>query len=655
MADIGTLVVKMAADSAQMRSELDRVKKDMGGVKDKAASVTASLKTIAGVAAAAFSIGAIAAFAARVNDAADSLNDLAGKLDVSASSLNTIQLAAQQSGGTVEGVTTAFQAMSNKIGEAVGGSKQASEAFARLGLNAQQLASMKPDEAFRAIAAATAGIDNQFQRAAASQDIFGKGARDIQGLLNEGTGAIDEARAALERHGAALSDLDIARIGVMNDELGAQSTIIQNLATKTLAGFAPAISVATGAFSDLLQSVTGATSAGRTMGIVFTGAIKTIQFVGASTFSTFETLRFIVLRVLGSIVRGLEDMVGMFAWVADKLGLDVAQRLYAARDGIAGIANSMHRMGTAASESAVSSAAAAGRYASELFNAAGVYDAAAARMEASAATRMGGGMGAVSGGGGKGGKPGERQLTPAEIRERDQLEREKNFKREYDLTALHFSSLQTLALDHAAILANIDMTSAAQRIQVASDFEYFRADIARAFGLQQLDFETIKNQSIIDLAGDLFTSLAGQNTKLFKVQQAFAVANAVINTAEGVTKALRSLPFPANLGAAAKVALAGAIQIAKIKSTAPGGSGNATTAGLSGGSTGSAPALPQTAGNASQAEQSPRIAQVVIQGSVFSSRETADWLVEQLSDAINNRDVVFINGNSRQAGLITGA
>ena len=653
MADIGTLVVKMAADSAQMRSELDRVKKDMGGVKDKAASVTASLKTIAGVAAAAFSIGAIAAFASRVNDAADSLNDLAGKLNVSASSLNMIQLAAQQSGGTVAGVTTAFQDMSKKIGEAVGGSKQAIEAFARLGLNAQQLASMKPDEAFRAIAAATAGMDNQFQRAAASQHIFGTAARDIQGLLNEGTGAIDEARAALERHGAALSDLDIARIGVMNDELGAQSTIIQNLATKTLAGFAPAISVATGAFSELLQSVVGTTNAGRIMGIVFTGAIKTIQFVGASTFSTFETLRFIVLRVLGSVVRGLEDMVGMFAWVADKLGLDVAQRLYAARDGIAGIADSMQRMGTAASESAASSAAAAGRYASDLFNAAGVYDAAAARMEASAAARMGGGMGAVSGGGG--GKPGKRELTPAEIRDQEADKRDAKFKREYDLTALHFSNLQMLSFDHASALANIDSTSAAQRIQSLTDFEYFRSSISQAFGLQQLDFEAIKNQSIIDLAGGLFTALAGENTKLFKVQQAFAVANAVVNTAEGITKALRSLPFPANLGAAAKVALAGAIQIAKIKSTVPGGSGSATTSGLSGGSTGSTPALPQTAGNAQQAEQAPRIAQVVIQGSVFSSRETADWLVDQLKDAINNRDVVFINGNSRQAGLITGA
>jgi hypothetical protein len=647
----------MAADSAQMRSELDRVKKDMGGVKDRAASVTSSLKSIAGVAAAAFSIGAIAAFASRVNDAADSLNDLAGKLNVSAASLNTIQLAAQQSGGTVDGVATAFQAMSNKIGEAASGSKQAQQAFAQLGLNARQLAAMQPDQAFRAIADATAKVDNQFQRASMSQDIFGKGARDIQGLLNEGTSAIDDARAALERHGAALTDLDIARIGVMNDELGAQSTIIQNLSTKMLAGFAPSISVATGAFSDLLQSVGGATNAGRTLGVVFVGIIKTVQMAGSLVFSVFEQMRSVVLTLTSAVLSGLERLVGGFAFVADKLGLDVAQRLFAARDGIAGVAGSLRAMGASAAENAASAASATGRYASELLNSAAIYDAAAARMEASAAARMGGGAltgGAGGAGGGGGGKGGQRALTPAEIRERDQAEREKNFKREYDLTALHFSNLELLSMNHASILSGIDANATSQRIQTATDFQYLQSSIQQAFGLQQLDFEAIKNSSIIDLAGEMFSALGGEGTKFFKVQQGFAIANAIINTAQGVTEALK-LPFPANLAAAAKVAVAGAIQIAKIKATKPGGSGNVSTGGLGGGSVGGSPALPQPAGNAQQAEQAPRIAQVVIQGSVFSSRETADWLVGQLSDAINNRDVVFINGNSRQAGLITGA
>ena len=216
--------------------------------------------------------------------------------------------------------------------------------------------------------------------------------------------------------------------------------------------------------------------------------------------------------------------------------------------------------------------------------------------------------------------------------------------------------IEMMHQQHSDRLIAIDMSTAAQRIKVHSDLEYFRMEVAEAFGLQMLDFEAIKNQSIISLAGELFTTLGAQNSKLFKIQQAFAIANAVINVAQGVTKAMSSLPFPANLAAAAKVAVAGAIQVAKIKATNPGGSASVATGGLGSSGAGNVEAARgATQGNADQAQmQSQRVAQVVIQGNVFSARETADWLIGQLSEAINDRDVVFINGNSRQAGLIGG-
>jgi hypothetical protein len=121
-----------------------------------------------------------------------------------------------------------------------------------------------------------------------------------------------------------------------------------------------------------------------------------------------------------------------------------------------------------------------------------------------------------------------------------------------------------------------------QKQLAISEFGILQMQIQEAFGLQQLDFEQIKNMSIIDLAGEMFTALGGAGTKFFKVQQGFAIANAVINTAQGITKAL-ALPFPASLAAAAKVAAMGAIQIAKIKATNPGGSGSVATGGMGGG------------------------------------------------------------------------
>jgi hypothetical protein len=71
--------------------------------------------------------------------------------------------------------------------------------------------------------------------------------------------------------------------------------------------------------------------------------------------------------------------------------------------------------------------------------------------------------------------------------------------------------------------------------------------------------------SVIGMAGQITSSLAG----LFKDNKAFAVASAVINTAEGVTKALAQGGIWGLAGAAA-VAASGAAQIASILSANPG-------------------------------------------------------------------------------------
>jgi hypothetical protein len=634
MADIGTLVVKMAADSAQMRSELDRVKKEVRDTGGGIQALSGSIAKVGGIVAGAFSVAAIAGFASRAIDAADNLKDMADQLNISASSLSVMQLAATQSGSSVESINTALQKMTMTIGNAVGGQKAAVQAFSQLGLKFDEIARMRPDEAFGKIADKIAAIENPYQRASAAQAIFGKGAKDIQALLAGGSSAISEVDARLVSMGAKLTEIDISKIAIMKDEAAFAAMSFQNLGTKIIANATPAMGVLLNSFSSLIGSMGGADKVGRAFGIGMVAVIKTVEGVASALFAIFEQIRGVLLTV-GSAAM---SFVGIFS------------------DGAASIASSMESSANSAFANSTRAATAALSAGRDVFNAAEVFDAEAARLEArarAAASTVTGAVGVATGGGAGGGAGGKAELTPAERREKYSDELAAKFKREYDLTAMHFSSLEMLAVSHADILAGIDANATAQRIQTASDFQYLQSDIQRAFGLQQLDFEAIKNSSIIDLAGEMFSALGGAGTKFFKVQQGFAIANAIINTAQGITEALK-LPFPASLAAAAKVAAAGAIQIAKIKATNPGGSGGVATGGLGGGSSAAVPAAQQPVGNAAQAEQAPRIAQVVINGNLFSSRETADWLIGQLSDAINDRDVVFINGNSRQAGLLAG-
>lgn len=653
MASVGTVTFDIAAESAKLRSELDKVKKELGGMKGAVASVNNTLKMAGGLVAGAFSVGAIAGFIGRVNSAADALNDLSGKLGASAANLATIQLAAQQSGGSVEGVTTAIQAMSNKIGEAVNGNKQAIASFDKLGLSAEKLAAMRPDEAFQAIVGATSQVENGFQRATVAQDVFGKGARDIQGLLNEGTAAIDGARAALEKHGAALTDLDIARIGVMNDELGAQQTIIGNLATKTLASFAPAVSVAVDAMAELLQSVGGTTNAGRVMGIVFVGAVKAIQSAANLIMAAFEAVRSVVSAVLAVIVAGVKSLIGGFAWVADKLGLDVANKLYAARDAMQGIEESLVGISRASQDNAVAAAGAAGRAALDILNSASIFDEASARMEARAAAAAATVQGAMNpamadAAGGAAGKAATGRAGGRGIGAGDT-----SVLGAGDIN----EQMKAASAQAQQELANIQFEGMNLRLSMWDQERLGILSILEQGSTDYLTVQQITEQGFVASLANILTMTGAHNKKMAKVQQGIALAQAIWSTARGVANALGSVPFPGNIAAAALVAAQGMMQIAAIKKAKYSESGaSGSYGGMSGGGGGAfgrESNLPDTM-PANEQQQARGQAQVVINGNIFSSRETTQYLIDEISKAVTERDVVLIGKNSRQAQELMG-
>jgi hypothetical protein len=69
---------------------------------------------------------------------------------------------------------------------------------------------------------------------------------------------------------------------------------------------------------------------------------------------------------------------------------------------------------------------------------------------------------------------------------------------------------------------------------------------------------------------------------MFKINKVAAIANAVINTAQGVTKSLAEYPYPINIAFAALTAAAGLAQINAIKSQSFQGGGGGTTPSAAG-------------------------------------------------------------------------
>jgi len=121
-----------------------------------------------------------------------------------------------------------------------------------------------------------------------------------------------------------------------------------------------------------------------------------------------------------------------------------------------------------------------------------------------------------------------------------------------------------------------------------SDEEFWAARLAiTQKGLSKLEqFEqlsaTNKTKFVLSEAIKITQGVAQSNKTLFKINKISAIANAVINTAQGVTRTLADYPFPINVALAALTAAAGFAQIQAIRSTQFSGGGGGTTPSAAG-------------------------------------------------------------------------
>ncbi len=158
------------------------------------------------------------------------------------------------------------------------------------------------------------------------------------------------------------------------------------------------------------------------------------------------------------------------------------------------------------------------------------------------------------------------------------------------------TELEALEENHVLELATIQLLETEKifteieanekRLALQEEFEKRRNEIAMkgATKLQKFEALTTTNKTKFALseAARLTQGVAQSNKTLFKVNKIAAIANAVINTAQGVTRSLAEYPAPINIAMAAITAAAGLAQIQAIRSTQFSGGGGGTTPSAAG-------------------------------------------------------------------------
>lgn len=191
-----------------------------------------------GLKLAAAGAGIVTPILAAVKDFADfgdSLNKMAARTGVSVEALSEIGFAAQQSGTDLEDVEVALRRMQKTVVGAANGSITAADALATLGLNAEQLRQLKPEDQFTEIANRLADIQDPTEKAAAALGVFGKSGTKLLPMV----GDLDALREEAKRLGITMSTEDAGAAAALTEAMGRIKSVLRGVATTIGSALAP--------------------------------------------------------------------------------------------------------------------------------------------------------------------------------------------------------------------------------------------------------------------------------------------------------------------------------------------------------------------------------------------------------------------------------
>lgn len=256
-ANIGQLIVSIIARTNQFESGTKRAGKSLGileGQMKGAEKVVGNLTKALGAVGVAFSAGALVSKFNQTAASLDSLAKTSAKIGVLPEKLAALQFAGEQTGVSADTMANAMTKLQIRTSEAAIGAGEAVNVFKELGLRANDLKKLSPDEQFRQIAIAMQGVEGQSDKMRIATKLFEEEGVALVNTLALGEKGLREMEAQAKSLGIAISAEELAKVEAYNDAMNRLSKLIGGFTSKIVIDIAPA---ATKAIDDLSAAVEG--------------------------------------------------------------------------------------------------------------------------------------------------------------------------------------------------------------------------------------------------------------------------------------------------------------------------------------------------------------------------------------------------------------
>ena len=192
MADNSTRIVITAEDKT--RQAFESVRAGLDGVGRSASTIAATVAGMAGLGGILSGVG-ISAMVKESIDAADAMNDLSQRIGIAVQDLAKYELAAKQSGTSMEAIARGVKGLAGSMLEH-------GDALKKAGITAKDA-----DGAMRQLADLFARMPDGMEKTVLATKLFGKAGMDLIPMLNMGSKGLNESAQKSERYAAALAVL----------------------------------------------------------------------------------------------------------------------------------------------------------------------------------------------------------------------------------------------------------------------------------------------------------------------------------------------------------------------------------------------------------------------------------------------------------------
>lgn len=172
------------------------------------------------------------------------------KMGLSAEAYQEWDAIMQHSGTSIESLQAGMKTLANAV-------ENGNDAFKRLGISQEQIASMNNEELFSATITALQNVENETERTYLAGQLLGRGATELGALLNTSAEDTEAMRQRVHELGGVMSDEAVKAAASFQDSLQDLQTGISGIKRGLLSDFLPSITQVMDGLTSLVSGEEG--------------------------------------------------------------------------------------------------------------------------------------------------------------------------------------------------------------------------------------------------------------------------------------------------------------------------------------------------------------------------------------------------------------